>query len=72
MNNPNLAFDMAEIRRKELEDWAKRERLARAATQGQPSWLTRLMTHLSKITLSPAKPTRKRSRKMHKAIPTNT
>jgi hypothetical protein len=69
MNMPQLEADLADMRRKELEDWAQRERLARAAMRGQPSLLSRWMMQLSKFALKSAKPARKRTRKMNKAIP---
>ena len=68
MNMPQLESDLANIRRKELEDWAKRERLARAATRTaptKPSLLSKWIMRLSKIVVRPVK----RTRKMHKTIP---
>ncbi len=66
---------MADIRRREIEDWARRERFARAAQAGAPAsthLLTRLLARLSTFTLQPTKPTKpakKRTRKMQKAMP---
>ena len=75
MNNPHLEADLADMRRKELEDWAKHERLVKAALRtrpAQPTVWSRWLAQLAKLTVIGPKASnpRRRSRKMHKAIPT--
>lgn len=75
MNNPHLEADLADMRRKELEDWAKHERLVKAALRtrpAQPTLWSRWLAQLAKLNFGAPKTdsTRRRSRKMHKAIPT--